>query len=97
MADVLLLAMDLREAFVIRNALSEYIRHTDLSDEEINAAWSVLKEMTTEVKGRDMPTDPPKGDQGKAPNTGSSTQAKSDNKATADGRPVDPNRPHADK
>jgi hypothetical protein len=39
----------------------------------------------------------PKGDSGKAPNTGSNTQSKSDNKMTADGKPVDPNRPHVDK
>lgn len=33
----------------------------------------------------------------KAPNTGSNTQSKNDNKATATGKPVDPNRPHVDK
>ena len=31
----------------------------------------------------------------KAPNTGAGTDQKRDDKATADGKPVDPNRPHA--
>lgn len=38
-----------------------------------------------------------KPEQGKSPNTSSNTVAKRDDKATADGRPVDPNRPHVDK
>lgn len=38
-----------------------------------------------------------KNDSGKAPNTGSNTQAKRDDKATASGQPYDPNRPHVDK
>lgn len=44
-----------------------------------------------------MGKDSSKGDQGKAPNTGSNTQKQRDNKATATGKPVDPNRPHVDK
>lgn len=39
----------------------------------------------------------PKDNGGKAPNTGSNTQAKNDNKMTESGKPVDPNRPHVDK
>lgn len=44
-----------------------------------------------------MPKDSPKGNQGKAPNTGSNTKQQRDNKATATGKPVDPNRPHMDR
>lgn len=38
-----------------------------------------------------------KGDPGKAPNAGSNTTSKRDDKATVTGNPVDPNRPHVDK
>lgn len=41
--------------------------------------------------------DSPKSGGGKAPNTGANTAAQRDNKATADGKPVNPNRPHVDK
>lgn len=44
-----------------------------------------------------MAKDSPKGGGGKAPNTGSNTQSKSDNKATSHGQTYDPNRPHVDK
>jgi hypothetical protein len=42
-------------------------------------------------------TERPKSDNGKAPNTGSNSTTKRDDKATASGKPVDPNRPHVDK
>lgn len=38
-----------------------------------------------------------KDDSGKAPNTGNNSQTKRDDKATSDGKPVDPNRPHVDR
>lgn len=41
--------------------------------------------------------DKPKGDSGKAPNTGSNTPTKRDDKATQSGKPYDPNRPHVDR
>lgn len=39
----------------------------------------------------------PKQGGGKAPNTGANTASKRDDKATATGKPVDPNRPHVDR
>lgn len=50
--------------------------------------------MVRDTKGMTMAE---KDSGGTAPNTGKGSDQKRDDKATADGKPVDPNRPHTDK
>lgn len=52
MAYVAQLLPDLTEARVIRDALAEYVKRDDIGEEERDAAWSVLADITKKLRER---------------------------------------------
>jgi hypothetical protein len=69
------------------------------TDVRLTAFLNVYNVTAGETRGP-IPTDGwnmSKSTGGKAPNTGSNSTTKRDDKATADGKPVKVNRPHVDR